>query len=78
MMSLLLGGLGKYLLMAGGVIAALFTAFMQGRMSGASKERVKQLQAESRARDIASEVQSDIGAMPPEARRRALEKWSRN
>lgn len=49
----------------GGMVAALI-AFMRGRVSGAQKERDKQLRERIAAREIADEVDNDVGAMPPE------------
>ena len=58
------------------VIAAIF-AYFKGRLSGASAERDKQAARETRARDIADQVDQDVGALSPEQRREALRKWGR-
>lgn len=68
-------GLIPYVLAAGGAILALFLAFIKGQSAGAAKERNKQLQERQEAIDTANEVQNDIGAMPPDARREELKKW---
>lgn len=59
-----------------GALAFAFGAFKL-RQSGAEAERDKQMRERQKARDIADEVDNDIGAMPPEARREALKKWAK-
>lgn len=46
------------------------------RRAGAKAERAKQAAAEKKARDVADDVENDVGAMTPEQRREALRKWS--
>ena len=58
------------------VIAAIF-AYLKGRLSGAAAERDKQAKRETKARDIADQVDQDVGALSPEQRRAELRKWSR-
>lgn len=65
--------IGPYLAIAAG---ALFGA-LKWRSSIIKGERAKQAAAEAKARDIADEVQNDIGAMPPDEARKELGKWSR-
>lgn len=76
LLSLLTGGNGL-LLGLGAALVAVFGAFMKGRLSGAKAERAKQAEAEQKARDVYDEVQSDVGVMTPEQRRKALKTWSR-
>jgi hypothetical protein len=64
------------LLILGG-IAAAFGWGVKQRRAGAKAERAKQAEREAKARDIADQVDNDIGAMPPEQRREALRKWAR-
>lgn len=59
-----------------GAIGGLF-ALWQVRRSGAKAERAKQAEREAKARDIADQVDNDVGAMPPEQAREELKKWSR-
>jgi hypothetical protein len=47
------------------------------RRSGAKAERAKSALREAKARDVADEVDADIGAMTPLQAREALKKWSR-
>lgn len=47
-------------------IAAVFGWGWKQRRAGAASERAKQAKADQRARDIADDVQSDIGSMSPE------------
>lgn len=46
------------------------------RRQGRAAERAKQAAAEAKARDLADDVDNDVGAMTPEQRREALRKWS--
>lgn len=50
---------------------------LQQRRAGAKAEKVKQAQAEAKARDVADQVENDIGALPPDKAREELKKWSR-
>lgn len=60
----------------GGLLAAL-VAFLKGNSRGARLERDKQAKAEQKARDVADEVQSDVGAMSPDQVRAELAKRTR-
>jgi len=60
-----------------GIVAAA-GAWLQGRVSGARKEREKQAADEAQARTIADQVQNDVGALPADAARQELGKWSRD
>jgi len=55
-----------------------FLLLLQQRRAGAKAERAKQAAREANARDIADEIQNDIGALPPEVARRRLEQWSKD
>lgn len=57
-----------------GVIGLAWAAF-KIRQSGAQAERAKQDRAELEARDIADEVDNDIGMLTPEQRKKDLKKW---
>lgn len=57
-----------------GIIGALGWGFKQ-RFTGARLEREKQAKAEQKARDIADQVDNDIGALPPDKARQELKKW---
>lgn len=59
-----------------GIIGALGWGFKQ-RLTGARLEREKQAKAEQKARDVADEVQSDVGAMSPDQVRAELAKRTR-
>lgn len=56
-----------------GIVAALF----KGRIDGAAKERQKQAAAETKARDIADEVDRDIGTLTADQKRKELGTWDR-
>ena len=65
------------LIALGGILMALVAAFIKGRIEGVKAERTKQAQAEIGARDIADQVQNDVGAMPPDVARKELGRWAR-
>jgi hypothetical protein len=70
-------GPNSILIALGSVLAAVLAAFFRGRIEGARAERAKKVEAEIRARDIADEVENNVGAMPPDAARKELSRWSR-
>jgi len=64
-----------------GVLASLLAALGWGfhqRLAGASAERARQDKAESMARDIADQVDNDIGALPADAAKKELKSWARD
>lgn len=63
--------------MLASIIAALGWGFHQ-RLAGASAERARQAAAETAARDIANQIQNDIGALPSETARKELKSWARD
>lgn len=65
------------LIAAGGLLTVIIGAFLKGRTSGAQRERDRQAAERVEAITEATEVENDIGAMPPDARREELKKWSR-
>lgn len=62
----------------GAGVIAVAGAFIKGRLSGAAAERNKQAVAEAGARDIADQVQNDVGALPADAARKELQSWSKS
>lgn len=76
-MSALLSSLWPYIIAAGAALAAFLGAYLKGRSAGKQSEQAKQLRERQEARDTADEVDSDVGAMPPDAAREALKKWGR-
>ncbi|MDX8514960.1 ABC transporter permease [Mesorhizobium captivum] len=58
-------------------IAALGWGFHQ-RLAGAKAERDRQTKAEAAARDIADQVDNDIGALPADAVKKELKSWARD
>lgn len=70
-------GANGILIMLGGVLVAVLAAFFKGRLSGAKAERVKQTEQRQEARDVADRVDSDIGALPAELKRKELGSWRR-
>lgn len=74
----LLSQIAPYALAAGGaLIAGIVWGFHQ-RISGARAERAKQAAEEAKARDVADQVQNDVGALPADAARKELGTWSKN
>jgi hypothetical protein len=71
-----MSGLIPYIAAAGAAILAIFMAFIKGQSAGANKERNKQLQERQAARDISDQVDNDLGALPPTAKREELGTWS--
>lgn len=69
--------LNTILLGAGAIIVMIIGAFLKGRTSGAQRERDRQAAERVEAITEATEVENDIGALPPDARREELKKWSR-
>lgn len=61
----------------GGIIALIFGAFFKGRLSGAQREREKQAADRLKSITEATEVDNDVGAMPPDEAREELKKWAR-
>ena len=60
-----------------GVFFAFVAGNMQGRLTGAHREREKRAAEELRAREVADEIDEDIGALPPELARKELREWSK-
>ena len=70
-------GPNSILIALGGVLVAVLAAFVKGRIAGARAERTRKAEAETTARDIADQVQNDVGAMPSDAARKELSRWGR-
>ncbi|MDX8462960.1 ABC transporter permease [Mesorhizobium humile] len=60
-----------------GLVGALGWGFHQ-RLAGARAERSKQAGAEALARNVADQVDNDIGALPVAAVRKELKSWARD
>lgn len=63
------------LAIVGAAIVALLGVFFKGQSAGANKERVKQAEERQKARDVADQVDNDIGAVPPGKQREELKTW---
>lgn len=74
MTALLLGAVAKLWPYIIGALGLAFAA-LKLRQSGANAEKAKQAKAEAKARDIADEVDNDIGAVPPAEAREELKRW---
>lgn len=77
MSAILLTLLGKFWPYLALIAAGLGWGIKQ-RMAGAASERAKQAAAEAKARDVADEVQNDLGTLIPDQRREELRKWSKS
>jgi hypothetical protein len=51
--------------------------FWRVYIAGQRSSELKQIRAEAEARDIADQVDADIGTLTPEQRRQKLREWSR-
>jgi len=60
-----------------GLVGALGWGFHQ-RLAGAKAERGKQAEAEAVARNVADQVDNDIGALPGDAVKKELKSWARD
>ena len=58
-------------------LLAFFAGILKGRLEGAAREREKRAAEELRAREVADEIDEDIGALPPELARKELREWSK-
>jgi hypothetical protein len=78
-MSILLGLLTNPTVLAilAGIAAALGWGWKQ-RRAGAASVRAQQAAAEQKARDIADDIQNDIGALTPEQKRERLRTWAKS
>lgn len=64
-----------------GIGAAILAAFGWGvrqRLAGERAERARQAATEAAAREVADQVQNDIGALPAAAARKELRSWARD
>lgn len=60
-----------------GLLFGMLMAFLNGRSKGRQIERDRQAAAEARARDVADEVENDVGTLTPEQRRQRLKEWGK-
>jgi hypothetical protein len=73
----LLSQIAPYALAAGAALVAAVAWGFHQRIAGAKAERAKQAAEELKARDIADQVQNDVGALPADAARKELKQWSK-
>lgn len=68
-----------YLVGAGVLLASIGIAIARIRASGARSERLNQMQARLRRKQLDAEISADLGALSAAARRRQLrERWGRH
>ncbi|RUV41075.1 MAG: ABC transporter permease [Mesorhizobium sp.] len=73
----LLSQVAPYALAVGGTLVAAIAWGFHQRLAGARAERHRQQVEELAARDIADQVQNDVGALPADAARKELGTWSK-
>ncbi|MEI9417093.1 ABC transporter permease [Mesorhizobium sp. Cs1321R2N1] len=62
----------------GATILAVFGWGVRQRLAGERAERVRQAATEAEAREVADQVQNDIGALPAATARKELKSWARD
>lgn len=73
----LLSQIAPYALaIAGALVAAIAWGFHQ-RVAGARANEARHQAEEAKARDIADQVQNDVGALPADGARKELKSWSK-
>ncbi|MHA6686338.1 hypothetical protein [Mesorhizobium sp. A556] len=78
LLTLLASKAGTYIIGGVAILAAFVATYVKGRLSGAKLERDHQAASEAKARDIADQVDNDIGALPGSKAREELGKWSKH
>lgn len=58
------------------VVAVAFVAYIKNL--GADAEKAEQAKRDTKARDVADDVENDVGSMTPDQRKEALRKWSKD
>jgi hypothetical protein len=76
MTAILFAFIGKFWPFIAGAVGLVGFGLAQ-RRSGARNERARQAASEAKARDVADDVQNDVGALTPKQAREALHKWSK-
>lgn len=64
-----------WLATAGAVLAALGVALWRARAKGKAEEKAVQAARERAARDIADQVDNDVGALPADKVKQELKTW---
>lgn len=72
-----MSSLTAILVAALGALASVVIAYARGRVVGARLERANQAEGEKKARDVADQVDNDVGALPPKDAREELKRWQR-
>jgi hypothetical protein len=70
-----MSGLVPYLVAAIVGLLGFIGVYARGVLVGAARERAKDAALEALARDVADEVDNDLGAVPPVVQREELKKW---
>lgn len=77
LLSMLLAKATPYIIGAGAILAAFAAAYLKGRSAGKRTAETAQKAKEAQARDIADQVDNDVGALPADLARKELGKWSK-
>ena len=73
----LISQIAPYAIAAGGALVAAIAWGFHQRLAGAKAERAKEAAQEAEARDVADQVQNDVGALPADSAREELKSWSK-
>lgn len=77
LLSLLAAKAAPYIIGAGAVLVAFAGAYLKGRYAGKRTAETAQMAKEAQARDIADQVDNDVGALPADLARKELMRWMR-
>ncbi|TGS86735.1 ABC transporter permease [Mesorhizobium sp. M3A.F.Ca.ET.174.01.1.1] len=66
-----------YLVAGAAALAAFGVALWRARAKGAAAVKARQAAEEAKARDVADQVDNDVGALPAEAVRQELKTWEK-
>jgi hypothetical protein len=76
LLSLLTGGNGLIVAL-GGVLVAVFGAWLKGRSMGVNSERDKQIKRDAAAMNEAQKIEQAVAGNDPDKNRKELSKWAR-
>jgi len=75
LVTVLIQKLLPYAAVAGAALAAFGVALWRARAKGAAAEKARQAAEEAKAKNIADQVDNDVGALPGAAVREELKTW---
>lgn len=77
MIAWIISNFGGWIVAGVSALAVLIGIYFKGKGDGKADERLKAIEERQRARDIADEIDQDIGLLTPEQQREALKRWDR-